>query len=227
MKVIINEKLVKRQATIGKGASLIGMGALLAGLVVSYRWPNLLTVSFGCLIVGFLLASIGTYNMNRWVKEPRADLALDKALKGFDNKHRVYHYTLPATHVLLAPSGLFVFTVKDHHGEIRCEGEKWHQKFNWGRLLLLFGQEGLGNPTREVRGEIGRLRHFLDSRLPEADVPIEGLIVFTNPRARLELTDPAVPVMTSKKLKTHLRQLKRKRITTEQHKELAEIFEEA
>ena len=121
MKVIINEKLVKRQAAIGKGASLIGMGALLAGLVVSYRWPNLLTVSFGCLIVGFLLASIGTYNMNRWVKEPRADQALTKALKGLDNKHFLYHYTPLATHLLLAPSGLFVFTVKDHYGYIDVE----------------------------------------------------------------------------------------------------------
>ena len=227
MKVIINEKLVKRQATIGKWASLIGMGALLAGLVVSYRWPNLLTVSFGCLIVGFVLASIGTYNMNRWVKEPRADQALTKALKGFDNKHFLYHYTLPAAHVLLAPSGLFVCTVKDHQGEIRCEGEKWHQKFNWGRLLLFFGREGLGNPTREVRGEIGRLRRFLDEKLPEADVLIEGLIVFTNPRARLDLIDPPVPVVSSNKLKTFLRQLKKKRISAEQRKELAEIFEEA
>ena len=78
-----------------------------------------------------------------------------------------------------------------------------------------------------MRGEIGRLRRFLDSRLPEADVPIEALIVFTNPRARLELTDPAVPVVTSKKLKTHLRQLKKKRISAEQRQELAEIFEEA
>ena len=227
MKVIVNEKLVKRQATIGKWASLLGIGALLGGLVVSYRWPNQLTISFGCLIVGFVLASVGTYNMNRWVKEPRADQALTKALKGFDNKHFLYHYTLPAGHVLLAPSGLFVFTVKDHHGEIRCEGEKWHQKFNWGRLLLFFGQEGLGNPTREVRGEIKRLRHFLDSRLPEADVPIEGLIVFTNPRARLELTDPIVPVVNNKKLKPFLRQQKKKRIPAEQRKELAEIFEEA
>ena len=146
MKVIVNEKLVKRQAIIGKWASLIGMGALLAGLVVSYRLPNLITVSLGCLIVGFMLASVGTYNMNRWVKEPRGDQALTKALKGFDNKHFLYHYTLPAAHVLLAPSGLFVFTVKDHHGEVRCEGEKWHQKFNWGRLLLFFGQQGLGDP---------------------------------------------------------------------------------
>ena len=227
MKVIINEKLVKRQATIGKWASLIGMGALLAGLVVSYRWPDQMVVSFGCLIVGFMLASVGTYNMNRWVKEPRADQALSKALKGFDNKHFLYHYTLPAAHVLLAPSGLFVFTVKGHHGEIRCEGEKWHHKFNWGRLLLFFGQEGLGNPTREVRGEMERLRRFLDSRLPEADVPIEGLIVFTNPRARLELIDPAVPVVSSNKLKTFLRQLKKKRIPAEQRKELVEIFEEA
>jgi hypothetical protein len=227
MKVIINEKLVKRQATIGKWASLIGMGALLGGLVVSYRWPNQLTISFGCLIVGFMLASIGTYNMNRWVKEPRADQALDRALKGLDNKHFLYHYTLPATHVLLAPSGLFVFTVKDHYGEIRCEGEKWRHKFNWGRLLFFFGKEGLGNPTREVRGEMGRLRRFLDSRLPEADMPIEGLIVFTNPRARLELIDPAVPVVSSKKLKTFLRQLKKKRIPAEQRKELAEIFGEA
>ena len=227
MKVITNEKLVKRQAAIGKWASLIGMGALLGGLVVSYRWPNQLTVSFGCLIVGFMLASVGTYNMNRWVKEPRADQALTNALKGFDNKHFLYHYTLPAAHVLLAPSGLFVFTVKGHHGEIRCEGEKWHHKFNWGRLLLFFGQEGLGNPTREVGGEIGRLRRFLDGRLPEADVPIEGLIVFTNPRARLELIDPAVPVVSSNKLKAFLRQRKKKRISAEQCKELAEIFEEA
>jgi hypothetical protein len=175
-----------------------------------------------------MLASIGTYNMNRWVKQPRADQALDKALKGFDNKHLLYHYTLPAAHVLLAPSGLFVFTIKGHHGEIRCEGEKWRHKFNWGRLLLFFGQEGLGNPTREVRGEIERLRRFLDSRLPEADdVPIEGLIVFTNPRARLELIDPAVPVVSSNKLKNFLRQLKKKRISAEQRKELAEIFEEA
>jgi hypothetical protein len=227
MKVITNEKLVKRQAAIGKWASLIGMGALLGGLVVSYRWPNQLTVSFGCLIVGFMLASVGTYNMNRWVKEPRADQALTNALKGFDNKHFLYHYTLPAAHVLLAPSGLFVFTVKGHHGEIRCEGEKWHHKFNWGRLLLFFGQEGLGNPTREVGGEIGRLRRFLDGRLPEADVLIEGLIVFTNPRARLELIDPAVPVVSSNKLKAFLRQRKKKRISAEQCKELAEIFEEA
>ncbi|HID63544.1 MAG TPA: NERD domain-containing protein [Anaerolineae bacterium] len=228
MKVIINEKLVTRQAAIGKWASLIGMGALLAGLVVSYRWPNLTTASFGCLIIGFLLASVGTYNMNRWVKEPRADQVLTKALKGFDNKHFLYHYTLPATHVLLAPSGIFVFTVKDHHGEIRCEGEKWHHKFNWGRLLLLFGQESLGNPTGEVRREIGKLRRFLDERLPEADVPIEGLIVFTNPGARLELIDPAVPVVSSNKLKAFLRKLKRKkRISAEQRKELAEIFEGA
>jgi hypothetical protein len=226
MKVITNEKLVKRQATLGKWASLLGMGALLAGLVVSYRWPTQLTVSFGCLIVGFMLAGVGTYNMNRWVREPRADQALTKALKGFDNRHSLYHYTLPATHVLLAPAGLFVFTVKDHHGEIRCEGEKWRQKFNWRRLLLFFGQEGLGNPTRDVRGEMGRLQRFLDEKLPEADVPIEGLIVFTNPRARLELIDPAVPVVSSNKLKTFLRQLKKKRISAEQRKELAEIFEE-
>ena len=227
MKVITNEKLVKRQATLGKWASLLGMGALLGGLVVSYRWPNQLTISFGCLIVGFMLASVGTYNMNRWVKEPRADQALDKALKGFDNKHFLYHYTLPATHVLLAPSGLFVFMVKDNHGEIRCEGEKWRHKFSWGRLLLFFGQEGLGNPTREVRGEIERLRRFLDEKLPEADLPIEGLIVFTNPRAKLELIDPALPVVSSNKLKTFLRQLKKSRIPAEQRKELAEIFEEA
>jgi hypothetical protein len=226
MKVIVNEKLVKRQAAIGKWASLLGMGALLAGLVVSYRSPSLTTISFGCLVVGFMLASIGTYNMNRWVKEPRADQVLTKALKGFDNKYFLYHYILPAAHVLLAPSGLFVFTVKGHHGEIRCEGEKWHQKFNWGRLLLFFGQEGLGNPTREVRGEIGRLQRFLDERLSEVDVPLEGLIVFTNPRARLELIDPAVPVVSSNKLKTFLRQWKKKSIPAEQRKELAEIFGE-
>jgi hypothetical protein len=42
----------------------------------------------------------------------------------------------------------------------------------------------------------------------------------------LELIDPAVPVVSSNKLKTFLRQLKKKRISAEQRKELAEVFEE-
>lgn len=225
MRVVINEKLIKRQAAIGKWASLMGMGILLVGLVVSWRWPYQIAISFGCLIFGFMLASIGSYNMNRWVKQPRADQVLTKVLKGFDNKHTLYHYTLPATHVLLAPAGLFVFTVKDQYGEIRCEGERWHQKFHWGQLLLFFGREGLGNPTREVKAEMESLRRFLDARLSEGSVPIEGLIVFTNPRARLELIDPAVPVVSSNKLKNYLRQLKQNRLSAEQRKELIGIFE--
>ncbi len=228
MRVIINEKLIKRQAAIGQWASLAGMGILLVGLVVSWRWPHQITISFGCLILGFMLASIGSYNMNRWVKQPRADQVLTRVLKGFDNKHTLYHYILPATHVLLAPSGLFVFTVKNHYGEIRCEGEKWHHKFHWGHLLFFFGRESLGNPTREVRAEMESLRRFLDSRLPQGEeVPIEGLVVFTNPRARLELIDPAVPVVSSNKLKNYLRQLKKARLSAEQRKKLTEVFEGA
>jgi hypothetical protein len=225
MQVITNEKLIRNRARLGRVASFAGLGILLLGLVASLS-PQWLLASFGCLIVGFLLSQVGLYHANRWVKEPRADQTLDKILKGFDDRYHLYNYVLPAPHVMLAPFGLCVINPKHQSGQVRCEGEKWWHETGWKRILRLFGQEGLGNPTKEVRADIEKLRRFLAQRLPD-DVPIEGMIVLTNPQVDLETENPAVPVLDGTQFKLFLRDLSKERpIPGSQRKRLAEILAE-
>jgi len=226
MQVITNEKLIKNRARLGRVASFAGLGVLILGLVVSL-YPQWLLVSFGCLVAGFLLSQVGIYNANRWVKQPRADQRLDKILKGFDDRYQLYNYILPASHVLLAPFGLCVINPRDQRGKVRSQGEKWHHEARWTRVLRVFGQEGLGNPTKEVRTEVEKLRRFLAQRFPEDDVPIEGVVVFTNPQVDLEAENPAVPVLDGKQFKVFLRDLSKERpVPASQWRQLAEILSE-
>jgi len=223
MQVITNEKLIRNRARLGRVASFAGLGVLILGLVVS-RFPQWWPVSLGCLIIGFLLSQVGIRHTNRWVKQPRADQTLEKILKGFDDRYHLYNYILPAPHVLLAPFGLCVIKPKQLGGRIRCQGEKWRHQAGWSWLLRLFGAEGLGNPTREVRAEVEKLRRFLAQRLPN-DVPIEGVVVFTNPQVDLETESPAVPALDGKQFKLFLRNLSKERpIPGSQRKQLAEIL---
>ena len=108
MQNIVNETRIVRGARIGKIGTFAGLGFLVLGLIVSLtlQATGLLWVSFVCLLLGILVSSVGTMNMNRWVREPRADQALAQGLKGFDDRYRLYSYFLSAPHVLLGPTGL-------------------------------------------------------------------------------------------------------------------------
>lgn len=224
MQVITNEKLIKNRARLGRVASFAGLAILILGLVASLS-PQWLLASFGCLLVGFLLSQVGIYNANRWVKEPRPDQTLDKILKGFDDRYHLYNYVLPAPHVLLTPFGFCVINPKDQGGKVRCQGKKWHHEAGWKRIWRLFGQEGLGNPTKEVQAEVEKLRRFLAQRVPGEEAPIEGVVVFTNPQVDLETENPAVPVLDGKQFKSFLRSLSKERpIPGGQRKQLAEIL---
>ncbi len=232
MQVITNEKLIRNRGRLGRGASFAGLAVLVLGLAASLSPQWLLTstqwllVSFGCLFAGFVLSQIGLYHANRWVKEPRHDQTLVKVLKGFDDRYRLYNYVLPARHVLLTPFGLCVVNPKDQGGKVRCEGEKWRSEGGWKRMIFrFFGQEGLGNPSKEVRAEVEKLRRFLAERLSDEEAPIEGVVVFTNPQVDLDTETPAVPVLDGKQFKSFLRNLSKERpIPGSQRRQLAEIL---
>ncbi len=206
MKHTINETKIARGARLGKIATFVGLGFLVGGLIVSlvFQESPLLWLSFLCLLLGLIVSSIGTANMNRWVREPRADQALGRALKGFDDRYRLYSYCLPAPHVLLSPLGLFVLTALGQDGAIRFDGKKFRRDFSLARLLRFMAEEGLGNPLSEADAQVEALRKFLAAHDLE-DVEIKNLLVFFSPQAQLEITDPPRPIVTPKGLKKALR----------------------
>jgi hypothetical protein len=211
MRLTTNEKLVERQSKIARYATFAGLAILLGSLIASFNSNTVpLPVAYALLFAGFLLAYVGAVLANKYVKEPRADHALEKALKGFDNKNHLYNFLLPSPHVLLTPTGVLVFRVKAQDGPISCHGDKWRRPFRVAQLIGGLGQESLGNPSAELRDEIAKVKKWLAGKIEDAAlVPVDGYVVFTDERAVLELDEPTTPVVRAAELKDVLRKGKR------------------
>ncbi len=210
MRLTTNEKFLDRQSKIARYATFGGLAILLGSLVTSFNNTFPIGIAYGLLFVGFILAYIGAVLANKYIKEPRADHALEKALKGFDNKNHLYNFLLPVPHVLLTPTGILVLHVKPHDGPIACRGEKWQRPFQISRIFGGMGQEGLGNPAVELRAEIAKMKDWLAGKIDNAAmVPVDGYVVFSDPRAQLTLEEPTVPVARVEDLKDTLRKSKR------------------
>jgi len=231
MYIHLNEKLIAQRAKIGRYASGIGLVVLLIGMIVTFRGPQYVWVSFGCLMIGLIASQVGTYHMRRWGRSPRPDEMLARSLKGLDKRYHFYAWLLPADYVLLSPGGVFVFVAKDQTGEVEYRNGRWRQPFTWGRVLTFFAQEGVGNPEREAEAQVTRMERFIAERLSEeeaAAIPVQGVVTFLAANAQLRLVDePAVPVLHVKQLKDYIRtRSKGGRLSGELREKLVELFGE-
>ncbi len=233
MKAVTDTKLIEKGQKIGRITSLAGLVVLVGGLVLAFLQRNntqsaIFLLVFGCMVAGFILSNVGIYMANRWVREPRADQALTRVLKGFDNRYQLYNYVLPAQHVLLSPDGLAAITVKSQEGTISCNGSRWRHRLSFGRVLRMFTDEGLGNPTKEAQREAALLKKLVDQKLPGQEVPIATLIVFTGRKEKLNLQvqDPTVPALTLGELKSEVRNLSqsRPRLPSGTYQQLVDAF---
>lgn len=226
MKILTNDRLVASRARLGKLAAGLGFAVLIAGLVISLALPQapFFWVSLGCLLFGIVASSVGASNMNRWVREPRADQVIDRALKGFDDRFRVYHYTLPAPHVVLAPGGLYVLTAMIQDGVVRYEGGKWRRDFSLGRLIRFMADEGLGRPFDTADSEAQALRSLMEKNDLADGVEIESVLVFVHPRVQLVVKDPPRPVVVPKEVKSVIRGTEKK-MSAERYRRLMELFD--
>jgi hypothetical protein len=226
MRTITNEARIARGARLGKIATLAGLGFLVGGLIISLvtQGSPLLWLSLVCLALGLLVSSVGTFNMNRWVREPRADQALAQSLKGFDDRYQLYNYLVPAPHVLLSPTGLYVLTAMGQDGLIRCEGDKFRRDFSVGRVFRFMADEGLGKPLVEGDEQVRALKKYLEENEIDQDVQIQNVLVFYNPRAQLVLSDPVRPVVIPKALKRAIRKQADSRLSSAQYEQLEDLF---
>ncbi len=226
MEAILNERRIVRGARLGKVATALGLAFLAGGLVISLvlKESPFLWLSFGFLLVGILISSIGTMNMNRWVREPRADQALAQALKGFDDRYRLYSHILPAPHVLLSPMGLFVLTAMGQDGAIRLEGGEFHRSMSVGRLLRFMADEGLGKPLAEGDIQVQALQQYLELNNVDGDMEIQNVLVFYNPGVQLDISDPPRPVVIPKGLKRATRKRQSGDLSATRQRELRELF---
>lgn len=217
MKVITNEKKIAQRKKWASILSPVAMVLLLGGLGLNIA--SLRTTSSGevnqtyfygtllLLVLGFIFSNISSSLVNHWVKEPRADQTLQKALKGFDSKNYLFNYTTKAAHIFLTPQKVYAITTKGQNGSVEVNGKKWKRPFSVGRLLRYFAEENFGNPTFEAQQNADAVYKMMDAVLPDdAAVPLEPLIVFTNPDVNLTIHSTEIPVLKAAKLKSFIRE---------------------
>ncbi len=212
MRIIRDERRINMLGSVGQYASLGGLLILLGGLVISFVRPEATLPLVISMAVGFTLSVVGGFFVDRYAGSLAHHEALAEVLKGLDYRHALLQYVLPVDHVLLEPGGCTVCIVKTQAGEVVYESEdggKWkhHQRGKIFRRLV--GQAGVGQPDRDARQEVERLREYVDEKLGNAvqadRIPVRAVIVFVNEDVHLEADESPVPAFYRKKVKDWLR----------------------
>jgi len=219
MKVITNEKLIKRNGRLGQLATFSGLFVLAGGMFVSFRYPTYSIFAWVALLVGFALSQIGLYFGNRWGRHPRPDERMDQGLKGLNDQYTMYHYSTPAAHLLVGPSGLWVIMPYYQVGKIVYEKGRWKQKGGTfiQRYLRAFAQEGVGRPDLDAPAEVESLSRFFKKNIPDQSIPeARPLLVFTNEKVELEVGETPILTLPLKKLKETIRKSTKENILSPQ-----------
>jgi len=228
MKVITNDKLIKRNGRLGQLATIAGLLILVGGMVVSFLNPNYAGFAWIALFVGFALSQIGLYFGNRWGRHPRPDERLNEGLKGLNEQFSLYHYMTPAAHLIVGPSGLWVLMPYYQQGKIIFEKGRWKQKGGgfMQRYLRVFAQEGIGRPDVEAPAEASAVNRYIHKKLPDLQVPEANVaLVFTSEKAELEVDGAPIPTVPLKKLKEVIRKsAKEQPLSTDLIREINQLF---
>ena len=220
MKIIKDEKRIKRNGQIGQWTSLGALVVLGLGMYVSFTRTELFAYSIAALLLGFTLTQIGMYMGNRYGRSPRPDEKLDAGLKGLQNEFVMYHYMTPASHLLVGPAGIWVLLPYHQRGQVVYKKKRW--KMSGGGFLQgymrIFGQESIGRPDVELDGEVSAIKKYLEKHMEEAEIPeINAMMVFTSDDVNIEAEGAPVPAMMLKGIKEFLRKKgKEKPITSTQ-----------
>jgi hypothetical protein len=209
MKIIKNEKLIQRNGKIGTWLSLGALVVLGLGMYISLARQDLFIYALIALIVGFIMTQIGMYMGNRFGRRPRPDEKLDAALKGLTGDYTIYHYTTPASHLLVGPAGVWLLMPYHQRGQVVFRKNRW-QMSGGGFLqsyMRIFGQEGLGRPDVEIEKESESLRKFLAKQMDESEIPeIKSMLVFTSDEVEIDSEGATIPAMKMKQIKDFIRQ---------------------
>lgn len=230
--VIRDEQRIARLKKLAQWLSLIGFLFLLAGLVMVLVVPDterIVVYQLMALFAGWVLSQLGTYLAHRYMRKPRPDEVLDEAVRKVVHSGRIYHYVLPAPHVMLTPHGVIILVAKFQGGNISVsDGDKWKQ--TGVGLRKYFGQEGLGNPTREAESMIEAMAAYINKHAPTvAEVPMAALIVFTAKEIKkLDVVHSRIPAMHFSKVKGYLKQQwSGKQVGATEYEVLRQAFDQA
>jgi hypothetical protein len=136
---------------------------------------------------------------------------LTKTLKGLDKRFHLVAFasTKLPSYIIVGPAGIQVIVTRTHDGAISCRSNTWRRDVGSGfkRLTGMFGGIPFGDPSEDAAKGIAQVRKQLaDAGIPaSSQPPIDAVIAFTNPAAKLRNDGCTYPVTGLKGLRGTIR----------------------
>jgi len=204
MKTYIDRKKVGTRAELSNLASIGGLVLLLASVLLPLFLPKAANFSFVLMVAGLGTAMVGIFYANRWVRKPRPEERLDKALKGLADSYHLYHYpAFPPDHLLLTPNGVVILETISLAGSFSYKEGRWREAMTIGRALRSIVEEHVGDPIKSALRTEQTLRERL-RQVVEGTVPIKPVVVFAHPAAELDIEKAPILVLPAEKLKKQI-----------------------
>jgi hypothetical protein len=208
MRIETNWRLAQRNRRIAQFLFFFSMAVLIGGFFIANSQLALtpetadstslalaLILPWLVLPLGFISTIVSVRMTNLWIRKPRPEEAIHEALKGMSKKSVLYnYYHFPARHVLIAPQGVFAIVTRFQDGRYQVDGDKWTTRANpLTRFMAFFRRDAIGNPTQDAHRAATYVKGLIDTKM--SGVEVQPLIIFVDPRATLEITNPTVPVL--------------------------------
>jgi hypothetical protein len=210
MRVVINEAHIKRYQTFSHVLFMVSLVGMVGGFIYTMTSKSTNSNSLSCLLLpGLLFMTLLSVRMaNMWIREPRPQNVLGEALKGLGKRYSLFHYLLPARHVLIGPEGVFTITIIWQERVYRVKGKRWSTVGGMMTGLASFmRQDSVGNPFRDALFDAQSVQRVLNKIAPDSGVKVQPLIVLISPKVAAEIEDPIIPVLyADPKKKPSLRQ---------------------
>lgn len=94
--------------------------------------------------------------------------------------------------VIIGPSGVYAMEAKHHNGDIHYTEERGWRQVKTGRRGTAYYGDNFGNPGAQTMGGLHDLKKFLEQK--NIKTFIQGVLVFTNSEARLNLERDTKPL---------------------------------
>lgn len=206
MKIIADNKLINRNARVSFWAAMLSPILIATSAWIFFNRPEDISWSLGLFIFGFILYQAGLI-MKRWGRG--IDQELNKTLKRLDDSYSLYHFTTPASHLLVGPAGIWILIPRFARGLITFneKRKRWKLKRNtfFTKIFSVF-LEGLGRPDVELIGEADALDRYLNKHWKHKDNPhIDAVLVFMDERTDIQVEGAPISTLKIGKLREFIR----------------------
>ncbi|HEV2108524.1 MAG TPA: nuclease-related domain-containing protein [Thermomicrobiales bacterium] len=208
MRIVRDLSYIKRRKRTARWLALLGF-LLLASTFWIALYDQFLLLAYGLLLVGFVIFNNGMQQIGKWNRPVRNDQIIDRALSRLGDKYTLIHYATlgkqTIEHILVHPQGVLVLVPREIMGAVQVRGNRWRKKGVGLRRLFGMGGPQLGNPSLDVERAVNAVEKTLEAH--DLDIPVDGAVVFTDPRADIEAEAPDWPILLPAEIPTFVREL--------------------